>query len=401
MQNDTAKERASATDSSPEEERTEPRGGSEGVGSEQANSGLLDSATQGSGTHDPEGEENGEEAIGPLGWSFGGIWNKTLAEDNERLVEARSYLWASDIGKPFIDVWLAMRGTKKTNPPNARSRRKFEAGNVWEWIVKIILLRSGILIASQDRLEHTYPGLLRVSGKVDFIAGGKPDYEKGRAGIADLMLPEKFSRVQEKIVEHFAANYPNGLDNKIIEMKSVSAFMFEALEKKRGSSLKIHRMQIYHYLKSKQIPEGEIVYICRDDCRMMEVAVYLDDPATEKEYHDWIEKMTAYSKSDEMPPKEKAIVFDEDLGKFSKNNQVAWSGYLSMIYGIKDQAEFDEKYKSPAERWNRVLGRVKKGDKMTAKNLEALEEIKAAGFDVEAIKERLVVTAEEEADHLS
>jgi len=72
---------------------------------------------------------------------------------------------------------------------------------------------------------------------------------------------------------------------------------------------------------------------------------------------------------------EKAIEFSEDIGKFSKNFNVAYSGYLTMLYGFKDQAEFDAKYTPIVARWNRVIARIKNGDKMTDKNNEVIKEI--------------------------
>jgi len=106
-------------------------------------------------------------------WSFTQVWNKAIELPQDRELVKRDYLWASELGKPLADVWLKMNAEPETNPPNARSLRKFEAGNLWEWVVKIILIRAGILHSSQERVESNYEGLLRVSGKIDFIAGGR------------------------------------------------------------------------------------------------------------------------------------------------------------------------------------------------------------------------------------
>ncbi len=330
-------------------------------------------------------------------WNFSQIWNKSLEEREEREVVERNHIWASELGKPYIDVYLKLRGTKPTNPPDARSRRKFEAGNIWEFIVKLILIRAGILQEEQTKAVFQYPGLIEVTGKMDFKAGGKPDWEKVKKDIEEfkaLGLPEIFSRAVYNMIEHFEKNYPEGLEPRPLEMKSVSAFVFDLLENKKNASLKIHRLQIYHYLKSLNYKRGDVIYICRDDCRMMEVPVYLNS-FVEDEYKAYIEGITKYHNANEQPPLEKPVVFDEDFGKFSKNNMVAWSGYLSLLYGIENQGAFDEKYRPMAERWNRVLTRVKLGKKMTDKNLSALKEVEEAGFNIEAIMEKLVPEPEE------
>ena len=323
-------------------------------------------------------------------FGFADVWNGSLLEREDRPVVARNRLWASELGKAPIDVVLKMRGEVPTNPPNARSLRKFEAGNIWEWIVKLILVRAGILLEEQTWLAHQYPDLLEVSGKLDFLAGGKPDYQKGRESLKELMLPDVFIRAGENIMNFFEKNYPNGLETKVLEIKSVSSFIFDSLEPNKRAT-KIHRMQCYHYLKAKNIQRGEIVYICRDDCRMMAVPVILGGP-DEESYKGAIETLTKWYNSKELPPLEKPVVWDEDMQKFSKNFNVAYSMYLTKLYGFKDQAEFDDKFGPVAERWNRVIGRLRDGKEMTENNQEALAEMEEAGFDIELIKKQIIKT---------
>lgn len=308
----------------------------------------------------------------------------------ERELKVRDNLWASELGKAPIDVVLKLRGEKPTNPPNARSLRKFEAGNIWEWIVKLILLRAGILKEEQEWLEYQYEGLLRVTGKLDFEAGGKPDYAKGKEALEQLMLPDVFMRAGRNIIAYLEKNYPDGLESKVVEVKSVSAFIFDSLEPNK-KSVKIHRMQLQHYLLAKNIERGEIVYICRDDCRMMEVPV-LRGGIAEEEYKAAITNLTECYRAKELPPLEKPVVWDADMQKFSKNFNVAYSMYLTKLYGHKDQAEFDDKYGPVAERWNRVLGRVREGKPMTENNEQVLAEMAEAGFDIEDIKKQIIKT---------
>ena len=304
-------------------------------------------------------------------------------------MKTRDNVWASELGKSPLDVWLKMRATPQTNPPNARSLRKFEAGNVFEWIVSLILSRAGILQTSQKWTSHQYPGLLQVTGKADFIAGGKPDYDRWletRRNLEQTGLPEVFLRGGEAVIKHFIDKYPEGLMNMPLEIKSVSAFMFDALERK-GVGSKIHRLQLFHYLKGEKYPAGNLVYICRDDLRMAEYKVTAGE-AEEKEYKDSIELISKYHIANEQPPLEKNIVWDDDIGKFAKNFNVAYSGYLTKLYGFKDQLEFDEIHVPIVSRWNRVMNRVKTGQKMTAKNEDVLKEISNAGYSVDALLEK-------------
>lgn len=327
-------------------------------------------------------------------WSFIDAWNKSIPNNKEREIVPRDYIYASELGKAPIDIFLRMKGIKPTNPPNDRSRRKFEAGNVWEWIVRLILVRAGILQKSQEPVSFQYEGLQRVSGRLDFVAGGKPDYEKALKEIEALDLPDVFLRGFENIIKYLQENYPDGLDSRVLEVKSVSAFMFNGLEANNKSS-KNHRLQNFHYLKSLGMREGSIVYVCRDDCRMLEVPVF-NPSFVEEEYKEEIEKISRAYQTDTQPDPEKPIIFDEDTQKFSKNWKIAYSDYLTMIYGFKDQKEFDDKYIGMVSKWNRVIGRIKKGDKMTPKNEETIKEIREAGYDIDEIIKKFSVVAEEE-----
>jgi len=327
-------------------------------------------------------------------WRFADVWNASLEERAEREMKIRDNVWASELGRAPIDVWLKMRATPFTNPPNARSLRKFEAGNVFEWIVSLILKRAGILQESQKWSSYQYEGLIEVTGKADFIAGGKPDIEKWKSESRSLGLPDVFLRVGDSILEYFEKNYPDGLAIMPLEIKSVSAFMFEALERNQQSS-KIHRMQLFHYLKSDNHPFGSIVYICRDDLRIIEFLV--ENPSdTEQEYKNTIEILSAYHQENKQPPLEQPIVFDEDIGKFAKNFNVAYSPYLKMLYGFNDQNAFDNVYQPKVARWNRVMCRIRDGKNMTKLNEEVKQEITDAGFNIDELIPKFVPNKDEE-----
>lgn len=290
-------------------------------------------------------------------WTLSEVWNAATLAKEERPVEPRDYMWASELGKGVADVVLRMRGEKPTNPPDPRARRKFEAGNIYEWIVRLVLIRAGILKQTQDRCEHQYDDLVKVTGRLDFEAGGVPTYDSALESLDALELPDVIERASEAFVAYLKEKYPKGLENTLIEVKSASAFMFEGLERTKQAS-KNHRLQITHYLISKGYKRGVIIYICRDDLRMFEAEIILDDEL-EAEYRAEIAEVSRVYKSGEMPPLEPKIYYDEDTERFSKNWRVAYSQYLTKLYGFKNQGEFDEIYQPMAERWNRVLNRLR------------------------------------------
>jgi hypothetical protein len=316
-------------------------------------------------------------------WKMGDAWNLALVSKAERPMKERDRVWASELGKANIEIFLKMRGVEPTNPPNARSKRKFEAGNMFEWVVGLVLKRAGILKENQKWVGYNYPGLVQVTGKIDYIAGGIPDYEHYKEHLAALELPEFFMAASQAIVENFAEKYPEGLADLFLEIKSCSSFMMDAMER-TGNASKNHRLQLFHYLKAENFPRGNVVYICRDDLRMLEIPVE-NNAETEKEYRKAVEEISAFyqahkdtpiekflikpANDDELkwtwipleglPPLEKNLVWDEDLKKFARNWGVEYSAYLTMLYGYETQLQFEEEVMPIVSRWNRVLGRMK------------------------------------------
>lgn len=307
-----------------------------------------------------------------MSWSFGQAWNASLENRAEREMKPRTRIWASEIGGSHIDRYLKMKGTTPTNPPNARSLRKFEAGNMMEWVVGLVLKRAGVLIENQEWLSYQYPGLCEVTGKLDFFAGGKPDWEKAIFEVKSLGLPEFFDRASSAVINHFSKEYPEGLNKVVIEVKSCSSFMYDRYEK--VGPLVTHALQTYHYLKAKNMPEGHIVYVSKDDLRMLEFGV-LNPSHLEDVYKGDIEAITHYVDTDTKPDLEKEVLFDRDTGKFSKNYKIEYSNYLTMLYGYKEPEAYRERWDKKVAGFNRTLGRIVEGKNMTPLNKETILEM--------------------------
>lgn len=336
-----------------------------------------------------------------MNWSFYNVWNESLLQQkSDKKYTSRSHIWASEMGGAMVDRYLKMTGVQPTNPPNMRSLRKFEAGNIWEWIITLVLRRVGILIDTQQWISHQYPDLLEVTGYLDVLAGGNPDWEKAKAEIQDLTLPNFIQRATNDLVDHFKEKYPNGLNEVVLEMKSCSSFMFDVYERNKAANPN-HRLQTFHYLKSKNMQEGHIVYICKDDARMLEIGV-LNPSYEEDNYKADIEAITKYIRAKEQPPLEKMIVFDNDFGRFSANWKVAYSQYLTHLYGLENQMQFDNIYKKKAAGFNRVIKRIAEGKKMTAANEEILVDMRKQFNDidpmVEIVKSKLKSDDKEEEE---
>ncbi len=76
--------------------------------------------------------------------------------------EPRADIWGSDMGKPYIDRWLQMKGVPYSNPPTGKSLMAFFLGRQIEMGVEQMLMRCGVGYRSQERLTVQYPDCLPV-----------------------------------------------------------------------------------------------------------------------------------------------------------------------------------------------------------------------------------------------
>ena len=322
--------------------------------------------------------------------SISKLWNDSIEKGREeRAATPRAKIWASELGKSDIDIYLKLLGTEPSNPFDSRARRKFEAGNLFEWIVKLIFIRCGIYKESQKWIGYKLPGAtLEVSGKLDHLIGGKPSYQEARKAIDALELPESFTRAAESIINYFAEKFPDGLDEQGVEVKSTSSYGIEKVYF-TNKGLAGHDLQAFHYAYNTKLP-FTLLYICRDDLRMAEIPIAPDNQEILNAYETKIRRMSDFYDRKEQPPIEAPIIFDKETGRFSKNFNAEYSSYLTKNYGVANPEEFNDKYGAKVEAWNRVVGRIVAGKDMTDKNELHIVDMKEAGFSIDDIKSKLI-----------
>lgn len=319
-------------------------------------------------------------------WNFSSVWNTTLDIPEERPFIPRDYCYASEIGSSFVDRYLKMYAVPMSNAPNTRSRRKFQAGNVWEWVLGMVLISAGMLKKKQLRVEVKLPRLLRVSGRLDFVVGSPDDWKGAKENIQrvkdglellGLDVPPFFYRAIDKFVE---LHEGKKLMDVIMETKALSSFMMEKVEK-TGFPLYHHVMQIFHYVYGNEdgIQRGKLFYVGKDDCLMHEFDVKGDDRLLEM-YKADLKQMTKYynagfdkkNPKKLMPPLEPLVLFEDGVWKFSKNWNVEYSNYLTYLYGYDSPEAYRMAWQYKISSWNRVFKRCCQGANMTPKNKEAI-----------------------------
>lgn len=299
--------------------------------------------------------------------TFREIWNQSASKEYSKEFKARDYIYGSELGGSIFDVWHKLKGEKPTTAPNARSYRKFSAGNAWEFIVEILLYHAGVLHESQIRVQsEPTSNKLAISGRLDFIlAPGQP--RKLNLEVPDFMT---------EFLNQFRYS---DFDETILELKTVGSMIFP---KREIAPAPNHKLQTYFYCSELKKP-GLITYISKDDCLMAEHPVSDYEKNTQDKLNSWVETVTLYYHNNERPPKEPLIIIEG--GMFSKNWHVEYSGYLDK-YGFETPEHYRDAVTAKISRWNRVLKRIENGDKMTDNNKEAIDEMINEGYEEVLLK---------------
>lgn len=288
-------------------------------------------------------------------WSLADIWNRQLDATPQRPLMPRNYMYASELNGAFCDRYLKMNAVPYSNPPNKRSKRKFVAGDIWELIVGLVFVCGGIFQKKQVKVDTQLKGLIPVHGRLDFIVGGKYDYENTKKITSSLIealklmqveLPPFFFSAAEEFIEKYKGQI---LQEVIYEGKSLSSFMMEKV--KKTGPMEHHLLQNYHYVDGNDLGliKGKVGYVCREDCIMEEFDV-VADKSIKKLYVQDIDMMTDYyergfSKSDPqkfLPPLEKELLFDPALFKFMKNWKIEYSPYLKYLYNYDTPKHYSQ-----------------------------------------------------------
>lgn len=305
------------------------------------------------------------------------IWNRVTERDFGRALVKRDYMWASEIGGAYADRFLKMAAVPYTNPPNARSQRKFKAGNVWEWLLYHLLDTAGLLIESQQEVwSNPIHGGLLIKGKIDFLVGGNANKKKVDAEmieIEDLEMKRHFQALPD-FMYHVYNELLTGLqyEETVVECKSCSAYMMDKYEQTNKPNPH-HVAQLFHYAHNLQKP-GLLIYISKDDCRMRQFYINPNDEGIKAAYEMDNRNFTNYYLRNERPPLELPLTIDSE-GYYSKNWRIEYSNYLTMLYGYETPGAYRDDWEKKVQRWNRIIKREKDGKKMTADNLLGIREM--------------------------
>lgn len=291
-------------------------------------------------------------------WTLVKIWNDQLIFGREqRELYKRDYMWASELGKNYYERYLKMNAIKPDFDYEERVLRKFEAGNFFERIVGFVLVSAGLLI--YDNKPYEIPAdkdHLRISVRPDFVAGGKPDWEKARKNVDEELLFKlmpNLGRIANQVVKVFSEKYPDGLKELVFEIKSLNSMVFWAKRDYLREAYPHHLLQTFAEMKATGLNEGRLFYISKDDLTTAEFPLFINDEKLNEIYEQDVKGMTHYIRQGIEPPKPESIVFDPKKnlrfqynkkpymikGCYVENWEIAWSNYISHITGITGKTQ--------------------------------------------------------------
>lgn len=291
------------------------------------------------------------------------IWNKSISTDHKtRKYEPRDYIYASELGGSVFDTWMKMNAEPITHPPNKRALRKFAMGNWVEHDVKQLLLASGLLIEDQKHVvSEPDESCLSIHGRTDFILANT-----GKKTAINADLPEFMHDFYNQI-------RTDKFPETIMELKTISSQMFT---KRMLEPSPQHRLQAGFYSSELNMP-SIVTYISKDDGCMAEHYIK-DIPSVEKDIKDWNSTLADYYRNKERPPLEPLILMNEQ-NKYVKNWMVEYSSFLNE-YGFDTPNHYRSRVAPTLNRWNRVLRKVEKGQKLTDDNKKAMDEMAEFAF---------------------
>lgn len=274
-------------------------------------------------------------------WSIQEGWNKTLTISKERDNKPRDILYASEIGRSYYDTYLSMMGVPATNDVSDTIRRKMEAGNFYEAIVAWVFQRVGILKEQQTSIRSYVPGLLPIHGRADIIAGCDGDWNTRKAQLLDLFTNlDKFGfsfpfldqvrKLSFALIDDLATKYPDGMQTKIIEVKSLNSMAFWAGDEAIKTPYEHHKFQLtfYQAFNNLGIKDGSFIYVDRDTMSLSEIPNYVTDDTMEK-MEKWHNEISKFYFNKQEPPKPELVVIQD--GKYQFNWEIERSSYKDKI----------------------------------------------------------------------
>ena len=274
-------------------------------------------------------------------WHLKDLLSELMGATDQSELAPRQTIWASDLGKPYIDRWLQMKGVPYSNPPSGETLMTFFLGKQIEIGIGEMLTRCGIAFRAQERVEVLVEDCLPVVGRPDLIAAvadwqAVADYVEQELDGHDVHDGYPELAPVRRLLSSWQARYPQGLPCAVFEIKSLNSYAFRHHRGKEGvaNAYPHHHLQLYTYMRGLGLEEGHLLYIARDTGWIEEVVLH-PTPELEQAWLEDVTQMSAYIVEDRRPPLEPLTVNGKD------NWRVRYSRYRDYLYQeAKDHGTF-------------------------------------------------------------
>lgn len=309
-------------------------------------------------------------------YSIGYLVRDLLGSTASDTPEKRNEIWASDLGKPFVDRYLKMKGVPYSNPIDGEGLQNFILGKSAEEAFADLLNICKIPNTSQNKVVVRKQGCLDVTGRLDLFLG-VPDWKdmldrvdesikqelekekelKETVYVYDINKNSRFKEERDKknysarfiekkkklieMIKKWEAQYPNGLENKVAEIKtiSLSAMKYHKTKHDLLTAYPQYTLQLYTYMLALGLDQGTLIFITKGMGKnyswLEEIPVFRSDELDQMFWND-VENFSKYFLEDKQPPIEP--IFDQSGKKPRINWKVTYSSYYDLLY----KAEVDK-----------------------------------------------------------
>lgn len=278
----------------------------------------------------------------------------------------RKEIWASDLGKPFVDRYLEMKGYPYTNPSTGSGLHNFVIGkSIEEGYIKTLKMCM-LPGESQLKVVTQRKNCLPVSGRPDLVIEIKDwdeienkvidsidqemkkieetktedvmvyDFDAKIVGTQKYPLKSATNKIIEKrqsllnLLAMWKLKYPGGFPKRTFEIKSIALAAMKFNKTKGLTNAYPHYvLQLYHYMIGMDLDEGTLIFVVKDmgkNAGWCEEVVIKRNQEWEDKYWNDIQGFSKFYLNGTEPPKENIIVD----GK--KNWRVTYSRYFDRLY---------------------------------------------------------------------
>ena len=137
----------------------------------------------------------------------------------------------------------------------------------------------------------------------------------------------------KQIVEEWRVKYPNGLEKTPFEIKTMNTNAFNYLQKGKDGfkyANPHYQLQLYTYMLYYGVDKGRLVYISKNDGRMVEVVIRRTDEM-DRAWNNDVKTMSDFFNSNTIPPCEPFKV-EDGRGHLKDNWKIAYSRYKDYLH---------------------------------------------------------------------